>query len=233
MGGGIANEMWMSDADEHVREAELQRLIWDELEREPTLDPRDVRVEVSDNIATLSGTVRSYPEKLVAERATDRVAGLQHVINRVAVEPPCIDCYGDDEIAAAARTALEWHVLVPTGYVTVAVQNGVVHLGGRVAAESQRRAAIDVVSHLRGVRDVEDGIQTAWASGEWHLGARVHEALERDGRLHGRRIEVAAHGSQVELHGRVRTLAERLEAEEVARGVAGVSHVSDYLRVAP
>ena len=68
MGGGIANEMWMSDADEHVREAELQRLIWDELEREPTLDPRDVRVEVSDTIATLTGTVRSYPEKLVAAR---------------------------------------------------------------------------------------------------------------------------------------------------------------------
>jgi osmotically-inducible protein OsmY len=233
MGGGIANEMWMSDADEHVREAELQRLVWDELEREPTLDPRDVRVAVSDTIATLSGTVRSYPEKLIAERAADRVPGLQHVINRVAVEPPCIDCYGDDEIAAAARSALEWHVLVPTGYVTVAVKDGVVHLGGRVAAESQRRAALDVVTHLRGVRDVEDGIQTAWASGEWHLGARVHEALERDGRLHGRRIEVAAHGSQVELHGRVRTLAERLEAEEVARGVVGVTHVSDYLRVAP
>lgn len=233
MGGGIANEMWMSDADEHVREAELQRLIWDELEREPTLDPRDVRVEVSDTTATLSGTVRSYPEKLVAERAADRVAGLQHVVNHVTVEPPCIDCYSDGEIAEAARSALEWHVLVPTGYVTVTVQDGVARLGGRVAAESQRRAAIDTVSHLRGVRDVEDAIQTAWASGEWHLGARVHDALERDGRLHGRRIEVAAHGSQVELHGRVRTLAERLEAEEVARGVAGVTHVNDYLRVAP
>lgn len=233
MGGGIANEMWMSDSDDHVREAELQRLIWDELEREPTLDPHDVRVEVTDTIATLSGTVRSYPEKLIAERAADRVPGLQHVINHVTVDPPCIDCYGDDEIAAAAQSALEWHVLVPTGYVTVAVKDGVVHLGGRVAAESQRRAALDAVSHLRGVRDVEDAIETAWASGEWHLGARVHEALERDGRLHGRRIHVAAHGSQVELHGRVKTLAERLEAEEVARGVAGVTHVNDHLRVAP
>lgn len=233
MGGGIANELWLSDADDHVREAELQRLIWDELEREPTLDPRDVRVEVSDTIATLSGTVRSYPEKLVAERAADRVRGLQHVVNHVTVEPACADCYSDDEIAAAARAALEWHVLVPTGYVTVSVTNGVVHLGGRVAAESQRRAALDVASHLRGVRDVEDAIQTHWASGEWHLGARVHEALERDGRLQGRRIHVAAHGSQVELHGRVRTLAERLEAEDVARGVPGVTHVADYLRVAP
>jgi osmotically-inducible protein OsmY len=31
----------------------------------------------------------------------------------------------------------------------------------------------------------------------------------------------------------VRTLAERMEAEEVARGVAGVTQVIDYLRVAP
>lgn len=233
MGGGIANELWLSNADDHIREAELQTRVWEELEREPTLDPSDVRVEISDTIATLSGTVRSFPEKLVAERAADRVAGLQHVINHVTVEPPAVNCFGDDEIAAAARAALEWHVLVPTGYVTVSVANGVVRLGGRVAAESQHRAALDVVTHLRGVRDVEDAIQTAWASGEWQLGARVHEALERDGRLHGRRIQVAAHGSQVELHGRVRTLSERLEAEEVARGVPGVTHVEDHLRVAP
>ena len=65
------------------------------------------------------------------------------------------------------------------------------------------------------------------------VASAIFAALERDGRLHSRRIEVAAHGSQVELHGRVRTLAERLDAEEVARGVAGVTHVSDYLRVAP
>jgi osmotically-inducible protein OsmY len=230
MGGGIANEMWMSDADEHVREAELQRLIWDELEREPTLDPRDIRVEVSDTTATLSGTVRSYPEKLIAERAADRVPGLQHVVNRVTVEPPASTAMTTRR--AAARSALEWRAGAD-GLRHRRREGRVVHLGGRVAAESQRRAATDAVSHLRGVRDVEDAIQTAWASGEWHLGARVHDALERDGRLHGRRIEVAAHGSQVELHGRVRTLAERLEAEEVARGVAGVTHVSDYLRVAP
>jgi osmotically-inducible protein OsmY len=233
MGGGIANEMWMSDADDHVSEAALQRLIWDELEREPTLDPCDVRVEVTDVFAMLSGTVRSYPEKLAAERATDRVPGLQHVVNHIIVEPPDVDGFGDEEIAAAARAGFEWHVLVPTGYVTVTVQNGVVHLGGRVAAESQHRAALDLVAHLRGVRDVVDQVETAWASGEWHLGARVHDAIDRDGRLHGRRIQVAAHGSRVELHGRVRSLAERLEAEEVARGVPGVSHVDDYLRVSP
>ncbi len=66
MGGGIANELWLSNADDHIREAELQTRVWEELEREPTLDPSDVRVEISDTIATLSGTVRSFPEKLVA-----------------------------------------------------------------------------------------------------------------------------------------------------------------------
>jgi len=233
MGGGIANEMWLSDADDHVRESELQRLIWDELEREPGLDPRDLRVEVVDAVATLGGSVRSYPEKLAAERAAERVPGMQNVINRIAVELPCADCYTDDEIAAAARQALDWHVLVPHSHVHVTVTDGVVHLTGQVAAELQRAAAVGIVSHLRGVREVEDGLSIAWGSGEWHLDQRVHEAIERDGRLHGRRIRIRSHGGRVELHGKVRSLAERLEAEEVARSVPGVSEVVDRLRVQP
>lgn len=233
MGGGIANEMWLSDADDHIREAELQRLIWDELERDPVLDPRDLRVEVAETSAALSGSVRSYPEKLAAERAADRVPGVQSLVNRIVVELPCVDCYADDEIAAAARAVLDWHVLIPPGHVRVSVTDGVVHLSGQVAAEPQRAAAHALVSHLRGVRDVDDGLTVAWASGEWRLDQRVHEALDRDGRLHGRRIRVQSQGGRVELHGRVRSLAERVDAEEVARAVPGVSEVVDRLQVQP
>lgn len=231
MGGGIANEMWLSDADDHIREAELQRLVWDELEREPTLDASDVRVAVADAIATLSGTVHTYPEKLAAELATDRVPGLQNVINGIVVEPAPSDRHADADLAAAARTALEWNVLVPRGLVQVSVADGVVHLSGQVAAEAQRAAAFATVAHLRGVRDVEDGLTVAWASGEWHLGQSVHDALERDGRLHGRRIRVRAMGSRIELLGQVKSLAERMEALEVARAVPGVTEVVNQLRV--
>lgn len=233
MGGGIANEMWLSDADDHIREATLQRLIWEEFDCEPDLDSSALSVEVTEGIATLGGTVRTFPEKLTAERAADRVQGVLHVINRVAVEPACRDCYSDEDIAAAARSALEWHVLVPPGRVQVTVTDGTVHLSGQVAAEGQRAAAYAVVSQLRGVRDVEDGLSVAWGSGEWHLGQRVHDAIARDGRLHGRRIRVETHGSRVELHGKVRSLAERADAEETVRGVPGVTEVVDRLRVRP
>ncbi len=233
MGGGIANEMWLSDADDHVQETTLQRLIWEEFDREPDLDSSALHVEVVDAVATMSGTVRSFPEKLAAERAADRVVGVQHVINRITVDPPCRDCHADDEIAAAALSALEWHVLVPPGRVLVTVTDGVVHLSGQVAAEAQRTACNAVVSHLRGVRDVEDGLTVAWASGEWQLGQRVEDAIARDGRLQGRRIRVAAHGSRVELHGKVRSLAERADAEETVRAVPGVTEIVDRLRVRP
>jgi osmotically-inducible protein OsmY len=231
MGGGIANEMWLSDADDHIREAELQRLIWNELEGEPGLDPRDLRVEVSGTVATLSGAAHSYPDKLAAERAADRVRGIQHVVNSITVEPLEADRRTDQALADAAASALAWHVLVPPGRVKVSVEDGVVRLTGQVAAEAQRVAAVGVVSHLRGVREVDDALQIAWTSGEWHLGQRVHEAIARDGRLHGRRIRVQAHGSRVELHGQVRSLAERQEAVEVVRGVPGVTDVVDQLRV--
>ncbi len=231
MGGGIANEMWLSDADEHIREAELQRRIWDELEREPALDASDIRVAVAGVVATLSGFVRSYPDKLAAEHATDLVPGIQHVVNSIAVEPAPADRRSDEAIANAAAAALEWHVLVPPGHVKVSVERGVVRLTGQVAADAQRVAAVGVVTHLRGVRDVDDALQIAWTSGEWHLGRRVHEAIERDGRLHGRRIRVRAQGSRVELHGQVKSLAERQDAVEVVRGIPGVTDVVDQLRV--
>lgn len=231
MGGGIANEMWLSDADDHIREAELQRRVWDELEREPTLDASDVRVAVADAVATLTGTVHTYPEKLAAEIATDRVPGLQNVVNAIVVQPASTERHTDADLAAAAQTALEWNVLVPRGVVRVSVADGVVHLSGQVAAEGQRAAAVATVAHLRGVRDVEDALTVAWASGEWHVGQSVHDAIERDGRLHGRRIRVRAMGSRVELHGQVKSLAERTEALEVARGVPGVSEVVNQLRI--
>lgn len=231
MGGGIANEMWLSDADDHIREAELQRLIWDELEREPGLDHRDLRVAVSGSVATLSGSARNYPHRLAAEHAADRVRGIQHVVNAITVEPVEADRRSDQALADAAAGALAWHVLVPPGRVKVSVDNGVVRLTGQLAAEAQRVAAVDVVSHLRGVRDVDDDLQIAWTSGEWHVGQRVHEAITRDARLQGRRIRVQAHGSRVELHGQVRSLAERQDALEVVRAVPGVTDVVDQLRV--
>ena len=231
MGGGIANEIWLSDADDHVREAELQRRVWDELEREPTLETVDVRVEVVGDVATLMGTVPSLLQRLVVERVADRVEGLTDVINRITVEPAEPDRHRDADLEDMARDVLAWHAAVPTGAITVTARQGILHVAGRVPHEHERLAVVEAVTRLRGVRAVEDAIVVEWPGAPGPVADLVRDAIAHDPRLRGRHIEVDAFGPSVVLRGRVRSLEERLEAELVARCVPGVTGVADYLQV--
>lgn len=233
MEGGMSQELYLSHSDELCEDARLQRCIWEELAWEPNLDAAGVRVEVSDRMAVLSGVVASYPEKLAVERAADRVAGLQNVANELVVEPAPPDRLPDDRLLAAVHRALAADVLVPPGAIRVQVEDGTVVLDGRVAAEAQREAAFRTVAELRGVRNVRDRVSVGWGSGAVDLASRVHRALERDARLHERRIRVEIHGAEAVLSGTVRSLAERVEVEEVVRRVPGVIRVADDLQIRP
>jgi osmotically-inducible protein OsmY len=84
--GGMYVQMWLSHAEEVRPQVELQEMIWDELRCEPESDTANVSVEVEDFVATLSGWVPSYPAKLRAQRAAERVAGVVEVINDIAVK---------------------------------------------------------------------------------------------------------------------------------------------------
>ena len=65
---------------------QLQRDILDELEWEPSIDAAEIGVTVDDGVARLDGRVPSYTEKLAAERAALRVAGVKAVANDVEVK---------------------------------------------------------------------------------------------------------------------------------------------------
>jgi len=85
MGGGMSIEMWLAEDDNAVFQSELQRKVFDEFARASTLDSADIGVSVDDRVVTLSGAVKSYPEKLEAERAAQRVRGVRAVRNDLAV----------------------------------------------------------------------------------------------------------------------------------------------------
>lgn len=99
MGGGMSIEMWLAEDDKAVFQSELQRNVFDEFARASTLDSADISVSVDDHDVTLSGAVKSYPEKLEAERAAKRVRGVRAVRNDLAVVLPVSDqrsCVGDN-----------------------------------------------------------------------------------------------------------------------------------------
>jgi hyperosmotically inducible periplasmic protein len=65
------------------------------------------------------------------------------------------------------------------------------------------------------------------------LTTKTKMALMKDKRVKVLRIAVETQGGVVTLRGKVATVAERVAAEEVAKGVAGVKSVSNALQVVP
>ena len=231
MGGGMSIEMWRAEDDDALFRSELQQQVFDEFEWEATLDVADVGVSVDDHVVTLSGAVRSYPDKLKAERAAKRVRGVQAVRNGLAVVPPACDQRSDREIARAAGQVLDSNVLVPRDAVRATVGGGWVHLVGEVSLDAERRAAVAVVARLLGVKGVADEITVKPTPAPGDLKASLATALQRCASLHGDNIEVTTDGGAVVLQGRVRALAERDEAESAAWALPGVASVRVELQV--
>lgn len=135
----------------NVQEATLRREVVQELEWEPTLGSSVVDVGVAAHgVVTLSGVVKSYAEKVAAERAAKRVRGVRAVVNDVDVNLPMSHERNDADIAAAVVQAHEWDVLVPHDAIESRVSDGWVRLEGAVDWNYQRAAAEEGVQHLAG-----------------------------------------------------------------------------------
>lgn len=66
-------------------DSQLQHEVLAELEWEPSIDHAHIGVTARDGVITLSGHVSNYLEKLTAERAVRRVAGVRAVAEELVV----------------------------------------------------------------------------------------------------------------------------------------------------
>ena len=160
-----------------------------------------------------------------------RVPGVREVRNELAVVLPTPDQRNDWELRRTAERVLRADVLVPRGAVRATAAGGSVELVGEVSHDAERRAAGEAVQRLVGVKGVTNVITVRPATPPEGLHARVEAALARSAGLRGTHIKVDTQGSTVLLLGRVRSLAERADAERVAWDVRGVSAVRNELLV--
>ena len=121
---------------------ELRRDILDELEWEPSIDPADIGVTAHGGVVTLTGPVKSYTEKLAAERVVRRVKGVKAIANDLEVRLPGVAAHSDADIARAAVNAPKWKTSVPDGRIEVSVSKGWITLEGEVDWQYQRDAAL-------------------------------------------------------------------------------------------
>ena len=213
-----------SDLKQHVQSA---------LEWEPSVDQNDIGVSVSEGVATLRGTVRSYSEKSIAERTALRVYGVKGVANDLEVRLPSRAERTDTDLAQAAVNALGWNSLVPQGKVSVSVSQGWITLTGTVDWQFEKDAAARAVRDLTGVKSVVNQIVVKARVSTPDVRQKIEAAFTRSAQIDARRINVTATDGKVILSGHVKSWAERQEAERAAWAAPGVTQVDDRLFVTP
>jgi len=198
-----------------------------ELAWEPAVNSSGIGVLVHDGVVTLTGHLNTFAEKVAAEKAVRRVAGVRGLAIELDVKLVAAHHRSDSEIAAAAASALRWSALLPPDRIRIEVEKGWLTLTGDVDWAYQRGTAEKCVRGLVGVRGLSNNIAIKPAISTRSVAAEISAALERE----ARHIRIEANDGVVTLHGKVHSLAEREAAAGAAFAARGVTRIVNKLEV--
>lgn len=178
---------------------------------------------------TLSGEVSSFAEKWNAEKAAQRVSGVNALAVDLKVKLSEFGDRTDADIARSAENVLSWTTSVPKNAVKVMVERGHITLTGDVDWQFERLAAAASVRFLSGVTCVSDQIALKPRLMVSAVQSDIEAALKRTALADAQKIHVKVRGSDVTLSGKVQSWAERETATTSAWGTPGVRSVIDEM----
>jgi osmotically-inducible protein OsmY len=203
-----------------------------ELEWEPSVDHADIGVAVNDGVVTLSGYVKSYPQKMAAEKAAKRVYGVKAIAEEIKVRFASDPKTADHEIAKRILDIFSWNVSVPDDKIKVKVEHGWVTLTGIVDWFYQSNEARKVAGKVSGVLGVSNLLDVRNLPTSRDVKDRIMAAFKRQADFDAGTVTVVTDGGTVRLGGKVRAWNERGIAERAAWSAPGVTKVEDNIVVA-
>jgi len=215
-----------------MSDLQIRQDILDELDFEPSIDSSNIGVAVENGIASLTGHVATYREKLEAEAAARRVRGVRAIAEHIEVRHADRKKHADDEIASRALAIIAWDTALPEGAISVKVENGLVTLAGEVRWHFQREAAVDAVKKLGGVKSVLNMLTIRPIAQVPDVKDKIERALARSAEVSAEGIRIDVSGQVVTLKGTVHDARERMLAEQAAWSAPSVIMVENHLTVA-
>ena len=213
-------------------DAQVQQDVIAELKWEPSVNATDIGVEVKGGVVTLAGHVDSFAAKWNAERAAQRVSGVQALAVEMDVKLSGSAKRSDADIARSVENTLQWTVYLPKDAVKVMVENGWVTLSGQVDWAYQRDSAAQAVRYLMGVTGLSNDIGLKVSVSPGSVKSDIEAALKRRAHSDTNDISIEVHGTDVTLAGKVHSWSERNLARDAAWCTPGVRSVTNNITIA-
>ncbi len=212
-------------------DSEIKKNVEHELEWDADIHAAEIGVIVNDSVVTLTGFVRSYSQKLQAERAAKRIGGVRAVANDIAVNLGSTT-RADPDIARDAVAVLKAQLPHAWDALKTIVNHGYLRLEGEVEWHFQRTRAEEAVRRIHGVKGVSNLISLRPTVQPLEIKRKIEDALKRNAEIEASHITVEANGGEVTLRGTVQTWGEREAAEQAAWLAPGVVHIENRITMA-